>query len=179
MQTMDKILPVNQSLIPVSFKRSLKYKGHFIEEYVDKEKLITYFSWLKENNHLFKDFTFDTCLIDEFQNEAIDKSKDMDEEKGDHLEIHRTDTESVPTNHSSHLRNKYMEDIESETVANNLADLIVHFEKDNENQLKKQPHDEEEIEYSDDEEEIYSHEDMEENEDEGEDEFPLDGLTTC
>ena len=173
MQTIEKILPVNQSLIPVSFKRSLKYKGHFIEEYVDKEKLLTYFSWFKENNHLFKDFTFDTCLIDEFQNEAIDKSKDMDEEKGDHLEIPRTDTESVPSNHSSHLRNKYMEDIESKTVANNLADLIVHFEKDNENPRKTQPNDEEEIGYSDDEEETFSNEDMEEKEDENKEEFDL------
>ena len=47
MHTMDKILPVQQSLIPVSFKRRLQYKGHYIEEYIDKEKLLAYFNWFK------------------------------------------------------------------------------------------------------------------------------------
>ena len=173
MQTMDKILPVNQSLIPVSFKRSLKYKGHFIEEYVDKEKLLAYFSWFKENNHLFKDFTFNTCLIDEFQNEAIEKSKNMNEEKGGNLEIPKIDVETVPTNHSSHLRNKYMEDIESKTVANNLADFIVHIEKDHENPFKRQLDDEEEMRYSDDEEENDSNEDLEDSTEKNEQENGL------
>ena len=54
-----------------------------------------------------------------------------------------------------------MEDIESNTVANNLANLIVHFERDKswgQNQMK----DEEEICYSDDEEEILSNSEDEE-----------------
>ena len=139
----------------------MKYKGHYIEEYVDKDKLIAYFDWFKENNHLFKDFTFDACLLDEFQDEAVEKSKNMDEEKGENPELPRTETEIVPNNHSSHLRNKYMEDIESNTVANNLANLIVHFERDKswgQNQMK----DEEEIYYSDDEEEILSNSEDEE-----------------
>ena len=55
-----------------------------------------------------------------------------------------------------------MEDIESDTVANNLADLIVHFEKD-ENWGRNQINDGEEIFYSDDEEEILPDDD-EENE---------------
>ena len=34
--TMEKILPCQQNLIPVSFKRKVEYKGYFIEEYVNK-----------------------------------------------------------------------------------------------------------------------------------------------
>ena len=61
----------------------------------------------------------------------------MNEEKNENSEIPPiTDDEAIPKNHSSHLRNKYMEDIESEAAANNLADLIVHFEKGNKNQGK-------------------------------------------
>ena len=173
MQTMDKILPLQQSLIPVSFKRSLQYKGHYIEEYVDKEKVLAYFNWFKENNHLFKDFTFDTCLVDDFQEKAINKSKHIDEEKDDNSEVPKNESESVPKNHSSHLRNKYVEDIESETVANNLADLIVHFEKD-ENPKTKEFYDEEEIFYSDDEEdELVDEEDEKEMIDENQQEINM------
>ena len=40
-QTVDKILPVTQNLIPVSFKRKLEYAGYFLEEYIDKNKVLT------------------------------------------------------------------------------------------------------------------------------------------
>ena len=97
----------------------------------------------------------------------------MNEEKGGNLEIPKIDVETVPTNHSSHLRNKYMEDIESKTVANNLADFIVHIEKDHENPFKRQLDDEEEMRYSDDEEENDSNEDMEDSAEENEQELDL------
>ena len=51
---MDRILPIDQNLIPVSFKRRLAYSGSFIEEYVEKKKLLMFFEFLKENNHLYK-----------------------------------------------------------------------------------------------------------------------------
>ena len=38
-ESLDKILPLEQSLIPVSFKRKLEYGGYFIEEFIDKEKV--------------------------------------------------------------------------------------------------------------------------------------------
>ena len=52
--TMDRVLPIDQNLIPVSFKRRLAYSGSFIEEYVEKKKLLMFFEFLKENNHLYK-----------------------------------------------------------------------------------------------------------------------------
>ena len=45
--SLSKILPRQQNLIPVSFKRNLSYSGAFIEEFVEKQKLQIYFSWLK------------------------------------------------------------------------------------------------------------------------------------
>ena len=52
--TMSKILPIDQQLIPVSFKRRLAYSGAYLEEYVEKMKVLLYFQFLKENNHLYK-----------------------------------------------------------------------------------------------------------------------------
>ena len=52
--TMDRILPIDQNLIPVSFKRRLAYSGAFLEEYVEKKKILMFFEFLKKNNHLYK-----------------------------------------------------------------------------------------------------------------------------
>ena len=72
---MSKILPVQQSLIPVSFKRKIAYTGSFIEEYIEKEKVQEYFEWFKENNHLYKDLNLDNELIDKFISEAEDNAE--------------------------------------------------------------------------------------------------------
>ena len=37
--SLSKILPVQQSIIPVCFKRKLSYTGSYIEEYVEKDKV--------------------------------------------------------------------------------------------------------------------------------------------
>ena len=36
--TLKRILPVDQNLVPVSFKKKLEYSGHYLQEYVDKKK---------------------------------------------------------------------------------------------------------------------------------------------
>ena len=77
--TMEKILPCQQNLIPVSFKRKMEYKGYFIEEYVNKNKILTYFKWFKQFNHLYTDYSFDMAIIDEFERqmiEAVNMEKD-------------------------------------------------------------------------------------------------------
>ena len=64
---MNKILPRNQHLIPVSFKRKLQYEGHFMREIVDRRKLeIWYEEWFKANDKHFKDEMFESDLVDEF-----------------------------------------------------------------------------------------------------------------
>ena len=44
--SMNRLLPVNQSLIPVRFKRKLAYSGAYIEEFIEKMKVKMYYSWL-------------------------------------------------------------------------------------------------------------------------------------
>ena len=44
-ETMRKILPVEQNLVPVSFKKKLQYTGHYLQEYIDKKKVQIYFDW--------------------------------------------------------------------------------------------------------------------------------------
>ena len=73
--SLSKVLPRNQSLIPVSFKRKLSYSGSYIEEYVEKEKVQLYFAWLKRYNHLFKNVSFDLDLIEDFITESKSSSE--------------------------------------------------------------------------------------------------------
>ena len=53
-ESLKKILPVKQKLVPVSFKKKTEYIGHYIQEYVDKNKVQTYFDWFKKYNHNFE-----------------------------------------------------------------------------------------------------------------------------
>ena len=71
--SLNNILPQSQDLIPVSFKRKLEYKGYYIEEYVDRDKLHAYFNFFKKYNHLFKDFEFNDTALDEFEKEMLKK----------------------------------------------------------------------------------------------------------
>ena len=43
--SMKKILPLEQNLLPVSLKRKLQYGGHYIKEYIDRPKVQTYLNW--------------------------------------------------------------------------------------------------------------------------------------
>ena len=71
--SLNNILPQSQDLIPVSFKRKLEYKGYYIEEYVDRDKLHAYFNFFQKYNHLFKDFKFNDTALDEFEKEMLKK----------------------------------------------------------------------------------------------------------
>ena len=42
-QSMKNILPQEQNLLPVAFKRKIEYQGHYLQEYVDRQKLQIYF----------------------------------------------------------------------------------------------------------------------------------------
>ena len=75
--SLDKILPLEQSLLPVSFKRKLAYHGSYIEEIVDKNKVKHYFEWLKSNNHLYSDFQFDEVLLDRFESDSLKTSEEF------------------------------------------------------------------------------------------------------
>ena len=45
--TLQKILPVEQNLVPVALKRKMEYSGHYKQEYVDIYKIKEYFQWFQ------------------------------------------------------------------------------------------------------------------------------------
>ena len=62
-----RILPAQQNLIPVAFKRKICYTGSFIEEVIDKSKVKTYFNYFKKVNPLFKDVKFNIQDVEIFE----------------------------------------------------------------------------------------------------------------
>ena len=76
--SLSKVLPVNQGLIPVCFKRKLSYGGSYIEEYIEREKVKQYYSWYKKYNHLYKDTELDPNLVEEFIDDSKSASKDFE-----------------------------------------------------------------------------------------------------
>ena len=117
--SINKILPCQQHLIPVVFKRKLSYQGHFIEEWIDRRKVLAYFSWLKRYNHLFEDYKLDEKIIDEFENQAMEsirKCENHEEEDTDD----DTNSDSAGCS-SSVIVDKYQEDSKAGTVMSSLA----------------------------------------------------------
>ena len=146
--TMEKILPVKQNLIPVSFRRKLEYQGYYIQEYVDKEKVTEYFKFLKTYNHLYEDielgdldkFDKDTQAdipdppnspskpTEETDNSETEGNTDEDTDGEDQVSF---EPEHIPMSQSSIIQDKYKESTEAPTVANKLASMILQFEKIN------------------------------------------------
>ena len=93
-KSLERILPLEQSLIPVSFKRKLSYQGSYIEEFVEKEKVKLYFNWFKTNNHLYEDFQFNEELIEDFENESLKVSSEFQDTSNDVLDKSRNEDTS-------------------------------------------------------------------------------------
>ena len=162
--SLSRVLPVEQHLIPVRFKRKLAYSGAYIEEYVERNKLIVYFRWLKKNNHLFENVDLDLDLLDSFEIDCLNDSEEFEtitlEKDGEMIvsansssveeEAHElfcqediiSSFESIESNNinfthnqTSIFLNKYCENPDLLTVANMLADLIIEFEVANKIQI--------------------------------------------
>ena len=146
--SMEKILPIKQNLIPVSFKRKLEYQGYYIQEYIDKEKVTEYFNFLKIYNHLYEEVELgDLEKFDEDTQADITenpKSPDLpklmkDKELGSETDGSEEDTdeedhvslepEHIPMGQSSIIQDKYKESTEAPTVVNKMASMIFNFEK--------------------------------------------------
>ena len=156
-ESMENILPLEQSLVPVSFKQKLTYQGSFIEEFIEKEKVKLYFDWLKANNHLYANFEFDEKIMDDFEDESLNISSEfqttsnnepnesshsdnldplevsVEEENIEDLRKNKVDEYQPIQNdgkqdHASIFCNKYCEDINLPTVANRFADIVVDYE---------------------------------------------------
>ena len=124
-KTIEKILPVRQNLIPVSFKRKLVYGGHYIREYIDKQKLMEYFRFFKINNHLYEDLSLgDLEKVEEELCSAVgDKTDDEEDSEKPDLES------EVPMSQHSLILDKYMESTDGKTVAKKVASMIHDFER--------------------------------------------------
>jgi hypothetical protein len=195
-ESLRKILPVEQNLVPVSFKKKLEYTGHYIQEYVDKKKVQLYFDWFKRYNHLFQDYELDKKLITDYEKNALksikqkdtieehstlstDKFVNQNKDDSDHLEPDEEyeekitlDPEQISSHHSSIITDKYQEDMDAPTVANKIANMIIELEcKENaEREERLGNPDPDEIFYSEDEIFNSDDEDDADTEDESEDE---------
>ena len=120
--SINKILPCQQHLIPVVFKRKLSYQGHFIEEWIDRSKVLAYFSWFKRYNHLYEDYELDEKIIDEFESQAMEsmkKCENLEEDESDD----ETDSNTAGCS-SSVIVDKYQEDSKAGTVTNYFARMV-------------------------------------------------------
>jgi hypothetical protein len=158
-QSMQKILPFEQNILPVSFKRKVSYDGHYIREMVDKRKVELYFNWMKNNNPLFADFTKEGCnrhLLQQFEDDLCASAEEVrrmavpqeegeyendDDDMEDEIDVLTESSDAFAEQqgeeagggqqHPTLMCNKYQEDHEASTVANRLASLIVHLEEGN------------------------------------------------
>ena len=121
--TLDRILPVKNALIPVSFKRKLEYKGYYSQEYIDRVKVGLYYQFFKTNNHLYENI--DLGNLQEFEEElcsVVDDNPDASDSS-------EQETESIPMSQSSLILDKYGESINTKTVANKLGSMIHDYEQ--------------------------------------------------
>ena len=156
--SLSRILPQDQNILPVCFKRKLEYHGNYLEETISKNKVKAYFDFFKKNNPLYKDVSFEGEFIDQFEAECTQRAEDFDkastiviEKSQSELSRSESDSESESVDgdieglqqideetefpeqfqfrdQSTVFCNKYEEDGSLPTVANRLADIIADFE---------------------------------------------------
>ena len=130
-ESLNKILPLKPDIIGVAFRRRLSYKGHFIEEFVDKNKIRAYFNFFKKYNHLYEEFTFDSEALEKFEEEAMKKANEdipTEEDEEDEEDI-QVDPGKALHALKSLIVNKYREDTNRNTVVSKFADMVVQLEQ--------------------------------------------------
>ena len=125
--TIEKILPIKQNILPVNFKRKLEYTGYYISECVDKNKVMKYFEFLKKYNHLYEDIELHESNLDKFDKATQDDIPDTDKGKPEEDQV-SLESEQIPMSQSSIIQDKYKECTNAPTVANQMANMIYRFE---------------------------------------------------
>ena len=129
--SLNKILPLPQEIIPVAFRKRMQYKGHYIQEYVDRNKIHAYFNFFKKYNHLYQDYEFIDDALNAFENEIVRKisNEGNDSSSDEEDDFHSSaDHNETLFGTASLITDKYKEDSSAPTVANRLAEMIVEFE---------------------------------------------------
>ena len=91
--TMLPRLPAQSEPIALKLKRKLKYKGHYMYDYVSPEKLNNALRWLKANNPLYADIE----INDNWVEEAVVNDCDL---FGSLVRQPKSELEQVPQDHA-------------------------------------------------------------------------------
>ena len=65
--TMLPRLPTQSELVALKLKRKLKYKGHYMYDYVCPDKLLNALQWLQANNPLYADVNVNEHWVEDSQ----------------------------------------------------------------------------------------------------------------
>ena len=135
--TMEKILPISQELIPVALKRLPHHKSYFIKpQIVSKTKLMKYFKYFKDNNHLYKDIEFSDVKFQELIDSITDDIRRQHEWK-DNQAANPDPTETVNTGDDL----SDLEDDMSEQVDSSVIDKDKNLSKDEDSFKEDKKHD--------------------------------------
>jgi hypothetical protein len=63
--TIEKLQINPENIIPVSFKRKQTYRGHYMEQVVNKEKVFEWLSFLRLNNPLYKNIIINETEVND------------------------------------------------------------------------------------------------------------------
>ena len=112
-------------MIPVALKRKLEYKGSYISEVISRSKLEFYFTYFKDNNHLFSGANFESEQLDKFITDTLESIEVQDDAKVQRKEdvinnsIHDDEVE---------LQNEHEDDsISSELIEQKIDDEIPNY----------------------------------------------------
>ena len=133
-ETMNKIIPQEQHLFPVSFKRKLEYEGFFLKEVIDKRKVELWYNFLRQKNKHYQDIVLDTNLIDEFCEstrelaELIERDAPKISTPEDKIEKETMEEIPLANQYDTLMSDKYEHDVEEDTFANRYAEMIIQYE---------------------------------------------------
>ena len=128
--SMERLNINPETIIPVSFRRKLSYKGHYLEQVINKEKVFKWLAFLKENNHLFKDILSESKVseeIDDMSAELMDELVTYDEYRvlKDQLDESKQKEEKIITediiedsSDSEDDEGNALEDVKTEEIGN-------------------------------------------------------------
>ena len=63
--TIERLKITSENIIPVSFKRKLAYRGHYLEQVVNKQNIFDWLSFLMVNNPLYKNIRVNKTEIND------------------------------------------------------------------------------------------------------------------
>ena len=140
-EIVEKILPIDQDLIPVALKRRPEYKGSYIEEVISKKKLMKYFLYFRTANPLFAEVEFDENTLDQIieeymvdierQDEWKSQAENTDDEDSDDANVDDEEPEVIDVNEevtkSDHNEEQNLPEYLTEVASDTVIDPMTHI----------------------------------------------------